>query len=440
LSDAGLKASDLAAIGITNQRETTVLWDRADGRPVYNAIVWQCRRTAPMCDDLRAQGLAEPIRQRTGLVIDAYFSGTKLAWLLDNVQGARSLAEQGRLAFGTIDTYLLWRLSGGEVHATDVSNASRTMLLNLADRDWDPFLLDKLRVPASVLPRVVPSSGIVGQTRSDLFGGEIPLAGIAGDQQAALFGQSCFSPGMAKNTYGTGCFLLMNTGEQPVPSHAGLLTTAAWQLGASSSPTYALEGSVFIAGAAVQWLRDGLGLVREASEVEALAASVPDAGGIVFVPALVGLGAPYWDPYARGTIVGLTRGASRAHLARATLEAIAFQTRDVLEAMRLDAGLAVQALRVDGGAAANDLLLQLQADLLGSVVQRPVQRETTAFGAAMLAGLATGLWSSLEDVTRAWKLEREFMPSVTTSERDDRYARWKEAVARARAWASPEPG
>jgi glycerol kinase len=435
-----LKASDLAAIGITNQRETTVLWDRADGRPVYNAIVWQCRRTAPMCDDLRAQGLAEPIRQRTGLVIDAYFSGTKLAWLLDNVQGARSLAEQGRLAFGTIDTYLLWRLSGGEVHATDVSNASRTMLLNLADRDWDPFLLDKLRVPASVLPRVVPSSGIVGQTRSDLFGGEIPLAGIAGDQQAALFGQSCFSPGMAKNTYGTGCFLLMNTGEQPVPSHAGLLTTAAWQLGASSSPTYALEGSVFIAGAAVQWLRDGLGLVREASEVEALAASVPDAGGIVFVPALVGLGAPYWDPYARGTIVGLTRGASRAHLARATLEAIAFQTRDVLEAMRLDAGLAVQALRVDGGAAANDLLLQLQADLLGSVVQRPVQRETTAFGAAMLAGLATGLWSSLEDVTRAWKLEREFMPSVTASERDDRYARWKEAVARARAWASPEPG
>jgi glycerol kinase len=437
LAGAGIRAEDVAAIGITNQRETTVLWDRATGRPVHNAIVWQCRRTAPMCAALKAAGLAEPIQQRTGLVIDAYFSGTKLAWLLDNVEGARSMAEQGRLAFGTIDTFLLWRLTGGQVHATDVSNASRTMLFNLADQAWDPFLLEHIGIPAAVLPTVVPSSGIVGGTLPEIFGASIPLAGVAGDQQAALFGQSCFTPGMAKNTYGTGCFLLLNTGHQPMVSGSGLLTTAAWQLEASAPTTFALEGSIFIAGAAVQWLRDGLGILRRSQEIESLAASVPDADGVYFVPALVGLGAPYWDPYARGTIVGLTRGTSRAHLARATLEAIAFQTRDVLEAMRVDAGLELQALRVDGGAAANDLLMQLQADVLGTVVQRPVQRETTALGAAMLAGLAAGIWSSLGDLRRVWTLEREFQPAMSPAERDERYGRWKEAVTRARGWAAP---
>jgi len=439
LEASGVAVQDVAAIGITNQRETTVLWDRATGQPVYNAIVWQCRRTAPMCDALRAEGLADPIRQRTGLVVDAYFSGTKLAWLLDNVEGARSLAEQGRLAFGTIDTYLVWRLTGGAVHATDPSNASRTLLYHLGEERWDPFLLERLRVPAGVLPQIVPSSGILGHARPEIFGAPIPLAGIAGDQQAALFGQTCFSVGMAKNTYGTGCFLLLNTGEKPIPSSRGLLTTAAWDLGPATNLTFALEGSVFVAGAAVQWLRDGLGLLREASEIEPLASSVPDAGGVVFVPALVGLGAPYWDAYARGTIVGITRGTTKAHLARATLEAIAFQTRDVLEAMRLDSGVETQALRVDGGAAANDLLLQVQADLLGSVVQRPRQRETTALGAAMLAGLAVGVWSSLDDVRRAWTLDREFHPSMGPSERDERYSRWKQAVDRARSWAAPDP-
>ena len=437
LAGAGVHARDVAAVGITNQRETTVLWDRATGRPLHNAIVWQCRRTAPMCEALKAAGLAESIQARTGLVVDAYFSGTKLAWLLDNVEGARRLAERGQLAFGTVDTYLLWRLTGGTVHATDVSNASRTMLFNLAEQVWDPFLLEQLRIPAGLLPRVAPSSGILGRTLPEIFGDSIPLAGIAGDQQAALFGQSCFDPGMAKNTYGTGCFLLLNTGEQRILSRSGLLTTAAWRLQGPSPTTFGLEGSVFIAGAAVQWLRDGLGILRASGEIESLAGTVPDADGVTFVPALVGLGAPYWDPYARGTIIGLTRGTTRAHLARATLEAIAFQTRDVLEAMRLDAGLDLQALRADGGAAANDLLLQLQADLLGTVVQRPVQQETTALGAAMLAGLAAGVWGSLDDLRQVWTVQREFVPAMSISERDERYARWKEAVARARGWAAP---
>jgi glycerol kinase len=440
LSAAGVRPRDVAAIGITNQRETTLVWDRRDGRPIYNAIVWQCRRTAPMCETLKANGLAEPIRQRTGLVLDAYFSGTKLAWLLENVEGARSLAEQGRLAFGTIDTYLLWRLTGGAVHATDASNASRTMLFNLAEGRWDPFLLDTLRIPPQVLPEVRPSSGLFGTSQAELLGASLPIGGVAGDQQAALFGQFCTERGMAKNTYGTGCFLLLNTGTTPIASTAGLLTTAAWRLADDGPTTFALEGSVFIAGAAVQWLRDGLGLLGEASEVEGLAASTPDAGGVVFVPALVGLGAPYWDAYARGTIVGITRGTNRAHLARATLEAIAFQTRDVLEAMHLEAGLRLLALRVDGGAAANNLLMQLQADLIGCVVQRPAQRETTALGAAMLAGLATGLWRSLSDVGRAWTLEREFAPTMGADERDERYAQWKRAVDRARAWAEPSAG
>jgi len=438
LAGAGIHAQDIAAIGISNQRETTILWDRATGRPLHNAIVWQCRRTAPMCDALKAAGLADPIQQRTGLVIDAYFSGTKLAWLLDNVEGARSSAERGKLAFGTVDTYLLWRLTGGAVHATDVSNASRTMLFNLEEQAWDPYLLDQLRIPAAVLPTVAPSSGTLGRTLPEHFGAPIPLAGVAGDQQAALFGQSCFTPGMAKNTYGTGCFLLLNTGDRRIASRNGLLTTAAWRLMASASTTFALEGSVFIAGAAVQWLRDGLGLLRTSSEIEALAATVPDADGVTFVPALVGLGAPYWDPYARGTILGLTRGTTRAHLARATLEAIAFQTRDVLEAMHADAGLELQALRADGGAAANDLLLQMQADFLGTIVQRPVQQETTALGAAMLAGLACGVWGSLDDLRRAWTLQREFAPAMSVSERDERYGRWKQAVTRARDWAAPE--
>jgi glycerol kinase len=390
-----------------------------------------------MCDGLNAAGLAETIRRRTGLVVDAYFSGTKLAWLLDNVEGARSLAEQGRLAFGTIDTYLLWRLTGGAVHATDVSNASRTMLFNLVEQAWDPYLLDQLKIPAAVLPQVTPSSAILGHSLPEILGAPIPIAGVAGDQQAALFGQTCFTPGMAKNTYGTGCFLLLNTGARPITSSSGLLTTAAWKLGASGETTFALEGSVFIAGAAVQWLRDGLGILRDSAEIEALAASVRDSDGVYFVPALVGLGAPLWDPYARGTIVGLTRGTTRAHLARATLEAIAFQTRDVLEAMDIDAGKRLQTLRADGGAAANDLLLQVQADVLGTTVQRPSQRETTALGAAMLAGLACGVWGSLEDLGQAWTLEREFVPAMSPDERDHRYARWKQALTRAQAWAAP---
>jgi glycerol kinase len=390
-----------------------------------------------MCDGLKAAGLAETIRRRTGLVVDAYFSGTKLAWLLDNVEGARSLAEQGRLAFGTIDTYLLWRLTGGAVHATDVSNASRTMLFNLVEQAWDPYLLDQLKIPAAVLPQVTPSSAILGHSLPEILGAPIPIAGVAGDQQAALFGQTCFTPGMAKNTYGTGCFLLLNTGARPITSSSGLLTTAAWKLGASGETTFALEGSVFIAGAAVQWLRDGLGILRDSAEIEALAASVRDSDGVYFVPALVGLGAPLWDPYARGTIVGLTRGTTRAHLARATLEAIAFQTRDVLEAMDIDAGKRLQTLRADGGAAANDLLLQVQADVLGTTVQRPSQRETTALGAAMLAGLACGVWGSLEELSQAWTLEREFVPAMSLDERDHRYARWKQALTRAQAWAAP---
>jgi len=443
LVQAGVRPQEVAAVGITNQRETTVLWDRATGKPIYNAIVWQCRRTASMCQQLKERGLEDEVRRRTGLVIDAYFSGTKVAWLLDHVDGARRLAEDGRLAFGTIDSFLLWRLTNGAVHATDVSNASRTMLFNLATLSWDPFLLQELRIPEAILPKVVSSSQMLGETTTDTLGARIPVAGIAGDQQAALFGQSCFQRGMAKNTYGTGCFLLLHTGMQPVPSTSGLLTTAAWQLrdrstGSPKPVAFALEGSVFIAGAAVQWLRDGLRIIRESSEVESLAASVPDSGGVVFVPALVGLGAPYWDPYARGTIVGLTRGSTRAHLARATLEAIAFQTRDVLEAMQRDAGLALQALRVDGGAARNDLLLQLQADLLGTPVQRPAQTETTALGAAMLAGLSAGIWSSVEDLERVWTLDREFEPVMSQDERDQRYIRWQEAVRRARDWAGPD--
>jgi glycerol kinase len=435
LDRAGVEAGQLAAIGITNQRETTLVWDRSTGAPLYNAIVWQCRRTASRCDDLRRAGWTDPIRSKTGLVVDAYFSGTKLAWLLDNIPGLRIKAQRGDALFGTVDTFLIWRLSGGRIHVTDVSNASRTMLFNIHSLDWDDDILAELQIPRAMLPEVRPSSQVYGTSALSLFGAEVPLAGAAGDQQAALFGQTCFSTGQAKNTYGTGCFLLLNTGEQAITSERGLLTTVAWQLGGGCPATYALEGSVFIAGAAVQWLRDGLGIIRDASETEILASQVADTGGVYFVPAFVGLGAPYWDAYARGTIVGLTRGTDRRHLARAALEAICFQSRDLSEAMTADAGIRLQALRVDGGAVANNLLMQLQADLLGVPVQRPAVSETTALGAAYLAGLAVGYWSSLEQVSAQWQIDAQFEPRMAPEKRDELYVAWRRAVERAQGWA-----
>ncbi len=434
LARAGAEISQVAAIGLTNQRETTVVWDRETGRPLHNAIVWQCRRTAPLCDRLRADGWADPIRARTGLVVDAYFSGTKLAWLLDQVPGLRQRAERGEALFGTIDSFLLWRLSGGRLHVTDVSNASRTMLYNIHTLDWDDDLLAELRIPRAMLPQVRPSSQLYGLTEARVLGAAVPLAGAAGDQQAALFGQTCFSAGQAKNTYGTGCFLLLNTGGQAVASQRGLLTTIAWQLADGGGVTYALEGSVFIAGAAIQWLRDGLGIIAHAAETAALASQVADSGGVYFVPAFVGLGAPYWDAYARGTIVGLTRGTDRRHLVRATLEAICYQSRDVLEAMAADSGIRLQALRADGGAAANDRLMQLQADLLGVAVQRPAVTETTALGAAYLAGLAVGYWSDLDEIAAQWRADAEFAPTMPAEQRDALYAGWQRAVERARGW------
>ncbi|MBC8447983.1 MAG: glycerol kinase GlpK [Chloroflexi bacterium] len=433
MAEAGATAADVAAIGITNQRETTVVWDRRTGKPVYNAIVWQCRRTADRCEALKASGFAETIRARTGLVTDAYFSGTKLAWILDNVTDARARAAAGELAFGTVDTFLLWRLSGGRIHVTDHSNASRTLLFNIHTLDWDEEILAELRIPRCLLPDVRPSSGLYGETDPDLFGAAIPLAGDAGDQQAATFGQACYAVGMAKNTYGTGCFMLLNTGEQAVPSARGLLTTIAWGLG--GQVIYALEGSVFIAGAAVQWLRDELRIIANSADVEPLAASVPDHGGVYVVPAFVGLGAPYWDPYARGAILGLTRGSSRAHIARATLESIAYQTRDVLEAMRADSGIALNELRVDGGAVRNDLLMQFQADILGVPVLRPVVTETTALGAAYLAGLAVGFWQNQQEIANNWAVDRAFEPAMGVEQREELCAGWKKAVERARGWA-----
>ncbi len=435
LAKAGLAAGDVEAIGLTNQRETTLVWDRATGRPLYNAIVWQCRRTAPICDRLRAEGLTETVRRKTGLVIDPYFSGTKLRWLLDNVPGLAAKAAVGEVAFGTVDTWLIWNLTCGKVHATDFSNASRTMLFSLETLAWDAELLQALGLPESVLPEPRLSSGSFGETDPALFGAPIPIRGDAGDQQAALFGQACFEPGLGKNTYGTGCFMLVNTGSRPVPSSNGLLTTVAW--GLETGVTYALEGSVFVTGAAVQWLRDGLGLVSSAAETEDLAASVPDTGGVYLVPAFVGLGAPYWDPYARGLLVGLTRGTGRAHIARATLEAIAYQTRDVLEAMAADSGVALKALRADGGAVVNSFLMQFQADILGVPVERPAVNETTALGAAYLAGLATGFWKNQSEIASLWSREKSFAPAMSSAERDRLYRGWRRAVDRARGWEDP---
>ncbi len=433
LAAKNLSADNIAAIGITNQRETTVVWDRETGQPIYPAVVWQDRRTAELCDQLKAEGFDETIREKTGLVTDPYFSGTKVAWILDNVQGAREKAEAGKLAFGTIDCFLVWRLTGGRLHITDVSNASRTMLYDIHKRWWSNTILKRFNIPASILPQIVPSSMIYGETDAGIFGKPIKIAGMAGDQQAATFGQACYTAGMAKNTYGTGCFMLMNTGSEAKESRNNLLTTVGWTLG-ESPMQYALEGSVFIAGAAVQWLRDELKLINHASETEAIARSIDDAGGVYVVPAFVGLGAPYWDAYARGAIVGLTRGSGRAQIVRATLESIAYQTRDVLEAMRADSGLSLQALRVDGGAVRNDFLMQFQADILGVPVQRPAVTETTALGAAYLAGLAVGFWSSQEEIAKQWAVERTFDPSLTVEKRDAFYAKWKRAVERARAW------
>ena len=429
---AGLTATDIAAIGITNQRETTVLWDRRTGQPVCNAIVWQDRRTAGVCDRLRARGLAAMIRKKTGLVIDAYFSGTKLQWMLKNVPGAMARAKAGDLAFGTVDSWLVWNLTGGRQHITDPSNASRTMLFNIRTGEWDAELLKLLGIPRAVLPEVRSSSEIYGE--SNVLGAPVPIAGIAGDQQAALFGQACTKPGMVKNTYGTGCFMLMNTGTTPIASRNQLLTTVAWKIGGRTE--YALEGSIFIAGAVVQWLRDGLGILGSSSEVEALAARVPDTGGVYLVPAFAGLGAPHWDQYARGLLAGVTRGTTAAHVARAALEGIAYQVADVLRAMESDARIRLKELRVDGGAAVNNLLMQFQADLLGVPVVRPKVTETTALGAAYLAGLAVGYWKNPAEIAAQWQTDRRFAPVMKAAARKDLMAGWSRALSRSKGWMS----
>ena len=432
MTNAGIDAAEIVAIGIANQRETTVVWDRKTGQPVYNAIVWQDRRTAAFCDKLKADGLESLFVRKTGLRLDPYFSGTKLRWILDNVTGARALAESGDLAFGTVDSWLIWKLSGGSVHATDVSNASRTLLYDIYTGTWDDELLRILDIPRAVLPVVTPSSGNIGETAGRLFGKRITIAGVAGDQQAALFGQCCFAPGMVKNTYGTGCFMLMNTGIKATPSQNNLLTTVAWNVNART--TYAVEGSVFIAGAVIQWLRDGLGIIKSTAEAEPLAASVPDSDGVYLVPAFTGLGAPHWDPYARGAMVGLTRGTTAAHLVRAALEAIAFQVTDVLAAMQEDSGIGLIELRVDGGAAMNNLLLQFQADLLGVPVIRPAVTESTALGAAYLAGLAVGYWRDQSEIGSQWKVGRVFEPSIAQDKRESLKAGWAKALERAKGW------
>ncbi|SIR22189.1 glycerol kinase GlpK [Chryseobacterium sp. RU33C] len=432
IAKAGISGLEVAAIGITNQRETTIVWDKETGEPVYNAIVWQDRRTSKYCDELKEQGHAETIKEKTGLVLDAYFSATKLKWILDNVEGARQKAEEGKLCFGTVDTWLVWKLTRGKMFITDVSNASRTMLLNIHTLEWDNDLLELFNIPKNILPKVKQSSEIYGETATTLFSTKIPIAGIAGDQQAALFGQMCTTPGMVKNTYGTGCFLLMNTGTEAVSSKNNLLTTVAWKI--NGEVNYALEGSVFVGGAAIQWLRDGLKLIRSSDEVNRLAASVPDNGGVYFVPALTGLGAPYWDQYARGTIVGITRGTTDAHIARATLEGIAFQVYEIVKAMEADSGRASLELRVDGGASASDLLMQIQSDLFGFKTTRPKTLETTALGAAYLAGLAVGYWKSIDEIQEQWIVDKDFHPQLNREQVDKMTHFWKKAVKSAQSW------
>jgi glycerol kinase len=436
LATTGIPAEEIAAIGITNQRETTVVWDKQTGKPIYNAIVWQCRRTSGICDELKEKGMENVCRESTGLVLDAYFSATKVKWILDNVEGAREKAKKGELLFGNIDTWLIWNLTRGKVHVTDYSNASRTMLYNIKELKWDERILKELDIPASMLPEVKPSSAVYGVTDARIFGAEIPIAGDAGDQQAALFGQACYSPGMAKNTYGTGCFMLMLTGEKLVHSENGLLTTIAW--GVNNKVEYALEGSIFIAGAAVQWLRDSLKIIYDAKDSEYFATKVEDSLGVYVVPAFVGLGAPYWDMYARGAILGLTRGTTRNHIIRATLESIAYQTRDVLEVMRTDSGIELKELRVDGGACANNFLMQFQADILGVPVERPEIIETTAMGAAYLAGLAVGFWKDQSMIAERRKVNRKFNPLMSENKRERLYTNWKKAVKRAMHWEEEE--
>lgn len=432
LAAGGISAADIACIGIANQRETVVVWDRKTGRPVHNAIVWQCRRTADICNGLKFDGYDEIIQEKTGLIIDAYFSGTKIKWILDNVAGARERAEAGELLAGTVDTWLIWKLTGGKLHVTDYSNASRTMLFNINSLEWDSGLLERLEIPACMLPQVVPSSGLIGETDAEILGMGIPISGIAGDQQAALFGQACFEAGSAKNTYGTGCFILMNTGGTAVRSKKRLLTTIAWSIGGRTE--YALEGSVFNAGSAIQWLRDELRIIDSAPESDILAQSVPDTGGVYVVPAFTGLGAPYWDMYARGAILGLTRGTKREHIARAVLESIAYQSRDVFEAMKADSGASLRELKVDGGASVSPFLMQFQADIMNAVVKRPGITETTALGAAYLAGLGMGMWGSREEIAREWVLDRTFTPSMGEAAAESRYKDWKRAVERSMKW------
>ncbi|MGL4252987.1 MAG: glycerol kinase GlpK [Fusobacteriaceae bacterium] len=437
IAQSGISTHDVIGIGITNQRETTIVWDKNTGKPVYNAIVWQCRRTADICDRLKAKNLQDYVRENTGLVIDAYFSGTKIKWILNNVEGAREKAEAGDLLFGTVDTWLIWKLTNGKVHATDYTNASRTMIYNIKDLKWDEKMLEELNIPKSMLPEVKDSSGTFGYVNLGGKGGHrVPIAGVAGDQQAALFGQACFKKGEAKNTYGTGCFMLMNTGEKMISSKNGLLTTIA--IGVDGKVEYALEGSIFVAGAAVQWLRDEMKLINDSKESEYFAAQVKDNGGVYFVPAFVGLGTPYWDMYARGTIVGLTRGSNRNHIIRATLESIAYQTKDVLSAMEEDSGIKLAALKVDGGASANNFLMQFQADIIGTEVMRPAIVETTALGAAYLAGLAVGFWENKEEIRESWSLNREFISTMSQDEQKIKHGGWKKAVKRCLKWELDE--
>ncbi|HOK60705.1 glycerol kinase GlpK [Tenuifilum sp.] len=432
MSKIGINGQNLHGIGITNQRETTIVWDRSTGEPIYNAIVWQDRRTSSLCDELRAKGFTDTIRQKTGLVIDAYFSGTKVKWILDNVPGAREKANRGELAFGTVDTWLVWKLTRGRTHVTDVSNASRTMLFNINTLTWDKELLDLLQIPESILPRVASSSEVYDHTNTTFFATKVPIAGMAGDQQAALFGQMCTSQGMVKNTYGTGCFILMNTGKKPFLSKNNLVTTIAWQV--NGDTYYALEGSIFIGGAVVQWLRDGLGIIKSSAEVEELARQVPDNGDLYLVPSFTGMGAPHWDQYARGLMIGISRGTTRAHIARAALESIAFQTMDVLDVMAKDTGINLTELRVDGGASANNLLMQFQSDVLGINVVRPKTIETTAMGAAYLAGLATGYWKNIEEIANLWQLDKTFTPGMPAETLQKMKDKWADAVERAKSW------